>query len=442
MSLSCPESLFPLTVTQVSTYLKRYIEKGFSFVYVQGEISGCKRHGSGHIYFSLKDEQAVLEAICWRGTKLSLDLQEGALVTCKGRITTYGMRSKYQLIVESAELAGQGALLQKIQELKNKLTQEGLFQLDRKKPLPAFPNCIGLITSPTGAVIQDMLIRFETRFPCSLILYPVAVQGQRTVPDVLAAFDYFHQHHPRPDLLILARGGGSIEDLHSFNEEALVRRVALSEIPVISAIGHETDTTLVDYAADARAPTPTAAAEMALPLVSTLQEALAQQGLIFVRHLKHHLALCALALHGVGLPSFFQYTFPLEQQLDEAKDALDIKLTRLITQKMHQWELSYQNLKKWPGKDWQRAECQLETWGQDLRKKVEAFLCAQEALWASYGRLLHQLSYHRTLERGFALVFDPSHNLCLSRAQGEDHPHLTLRFHDGLLPVQVHSHEY
>src|SRR5215207_3885102 len=277
------------TVSELSLALKRSIEDGFGFVRVRGEISGFKRHGSGHCYFALKDADAVLDAVCWRMTAIRLGLkpEDGMEVVCSGRLTTYPGRSKYQLVVDRIELAGVGALLKLLDERRQRLAAEGLFDPERKKKLPFLPEVIGIVTSPTGAVIRDILHRLADRFPRRVLLWPVAVQGEGAAAQVAAAIDGFNrlpagapgEHHvPRPDLIIVARGGGSLEDLMAFNEEIVVRAAAACPIPVISAVGHETDTTLIDFAADRRAPTPTAAAEMAVPQRTDLLADLAQQG--------------------------------------------------------------------------------------------------------------------------------------------------------------------
>src|SRR6266513_4841999 len=260
------------TVSELSQALKRSVEENFSHVRVRGEISGYKRHSSGHCYFALKDAEAVLDAVCWRQTAIRLPIrpEDGMEVVCTGRLTTYPGRSKYQLVVDSIALAGIGALLRVLEERRQRLAAEGLFAAERKKKLPFLPEVIGIVTSPTGAVIRDILHRLADRFPRRVLLWPVAVQGEGAAAKIAAAIRAFASFDPRPDLLIVARGGGSIEDLWAFNEEEVVRAAAESPIPLISAVGHETDTTLIDFAADLRAPTPTAAAELAVPVRSEL----------------------------------------------------------------------------------------------------------------------------------------------------------------------------
>lgn len=262
-----------LSVSELAFSLKKTLEDTYGRVRVRGELSKVKIHTSGHMYSDLKDADACLSVVCWKGTvsKLSIRPEEGLDVICTGRITTYPQRSNYQLVIESMELAGEGALLKMLEDRKKKLAAEGLFDAGHKKQLPYLPEVIGVVTSATGAVIRDILHRLEDRFPRHVLVWPVLVQGPGAADQVAAAIRGFDAIRPggkipRPDLLIVARGGGSLEDLMPFNEESVVRAVSDCRIPVISAVGHETDTTLIDYAADIRAPTPTAAAEMAVPV--------------------------------------------------------------------------------------------------------------------------------------------------------------------------------
>jgi exodeoxyribonuclease VII large subunit len=267
-----------LSVSDLAFALKRTLEDAFGHVRLRGEISKVTRHSSGHVYLSLKDERAVIDAVVWKGQVRGLQVQpeQGLEVIVTGRITTYPARSSYQLIIETMEPAGVGALLAQLERLKAKLAGEGLFETSRKRPLPVMPQVIGVVTSPTGAVIRDILHRITDRWPCRVVVWPVVVQGETAAAQVSAAIRGFETLTPggpipRPDLLIVARGGGSIEDLWPFNDEALARAVAACTIPLISAVGHETDTTLIDFVSDRRAPTPTAAAEMATPELAELK---------------------------------------------------------------------------------------------------------------------------------------------------------------------------
>jgi len=271
------------TVSELSSALKRTVEDQFGHVRVRGEITGFRGpHSSGHCYFSLKDESAKIEAVIWKGVhgRMRFRPQEGLEVIATGKLTTYPNSSKYQIVIEALEPAGIGALMALMEERKKKLGAEGLFDAARKQLLPWLPEVIGVVTSPTGAVIRDILHRLEDRFPRRVLVWPVKVQGDGSAEQVAAAIRGFNALPddgpiPRPDVLIVARGGGSLEDLWSFNEEIVVRAAADSLIPLISAVGHETDVTLIDFAADKRAPTPTAAAEMAVPVRSELMQEVA-----------------------------------------------------------------------------------------------------------------------------------------------------------------------
>jgi exodeoxyribonuclease VII large subunit len=278
MALNEPRLNLPeLTVSELSTALKRTIEDAYGYVRVRGELGKVSYHGNGHVYFDLKDERACIAGVIWRSTtpRIKLRLEAGLEVVITGRLTTYPGRSQYQIVVETLEPAGLGALMALLEERRKKFIAEGLFDEARKQLLPYLPTVIGVITSPTGAVIRDILHRLADRFPRHVLLWPVKVQGEGSAAEVAAAIDGFNALPEqgalrRPDLLIVARGGGSLEDLWSFNEEIVVRAAAASMIPLISAVGHETDVTLIDFAADRRAPTPTAAAEMAVPVRADL----------------------------------------------------------------------------------------------------------------------------------------------------------------------------
>lgn len=267
----------PLSISELSFALKRTLEDRFGHVRIRGEISKVTRHSSGHVYLTLKDDKAAIDGVVWKGVVRTLGVQPetGLEVVVTGKITSYPARSSYQIVIEGMEPAGAGALLAQLERVKARLREEGLFEPSRKKPLPSFPATIGVITSPTGAVIRDILHRISDRWPCRVIVWPVIVQGDaaaRQVSNAIRGFDALTPDGPipRPDLLIVARGGGSVEDLWGFNDETLARTVADARIPIISAVGHETDTTLVDFVSDRRAPTPTGAAEMATPVLAEL----------------------------------------------------------------------------------------------------------------------------------------------------------------------------
>ncbi len=272
-----PSNNIPIySVSEISLNVKKTIEESFSHVRIRGEVSTLKKASSGHVYLSLKDEKAVINSIIWKGvaSKIPFSMEEGLEIIAQGKLSSYPGRSNYQLIIESAEIAGEGALLKLLEDRKRKLQKEGLFDPQHKKPLPYLPKVIGLVTSPTGAVLHDIIHRISARFGVRLILNPVAVQGDGASSQIARAISQFDslpfKDIPKPDLLIVARGGGSLEDLWCFNEEEVARAVFKCSIPIISAVGHETDTTLIDYVSDLRTPTPTGAAEMAVPVKNDL----------------------------------------------------------------------------------------------------------------------------------------------------------------------------
>ncbi|MCP5384948.1 MAG: exodeoxyribonuclease VII large subunit [Altererythrobacter sp.] len=321
----------PLSITEISNLLKRTVEDRFGYVRLRGELSGVKRAASGHMYCALKDEKAVIDGVMWRGNagRLSFNPEDGLEVVASGKLTTYPGRSKYQIVIDRMEVAGEGALLALLEKTRARLAAEGLFDEGRKRTLPFLPRAIGVVTSPTGSVIRDILHRLADRFPSHVVVWPVLVQGQGSAEQVAAAIRGFGAlveggPVPRPDLLIVARGGGSIEDLWGFNEETVVRAIAESPIPVISAVGHETDTTLADFAADRRAPTPTAAAEIAVPvraeLAATLEDFSARQKRAILRPVT--LGRERLEARAQRLPTPETLLQPQAQRLDDLSDRL------------------------------------------------------------------------------------------------------------------------
>ncbi|NTI79272.1 exodeoxyribonuclease VII large subunit [Agrobacterium rhizogenes] len=327
-----PSNLAEYSVSELSGSIKRTVESAFDQVRVRGEISGYRGpHSSGHAYFSLKDDRARIDAVIWKGTfsKLKFRPEEGMEVIATGKVTTFPGSSKYQIVIETLEPAGAGALMALLEERKRKLGAEGLFDAERKRRLPFMPKVIGVVTSPTGAVIRDILHRISDRFPVHVLVWPVKVQGEGSGDEVANAIRGFNEVAPggplpRPDVLIVARGGGSLEDLWSFNDEAVVRAAAASEIPLISAVGHETDWTLIDYAADVRAPTPTGAAEMAVPVKADLEAQLASfaarlQGGVSRQMDQRRQAVRALLR---ALPSLDQLLALPRRRLDEAASGL------------------------------------------------------------------------------------------------------------------------
>jgi exodeoxyribonuclease VII large subunit len=321
-----------ISVSELASALKRTLEDSFAYVRVRGEISGYRGpHSSGHAYFSLKDQAARIDAVVWRTTfaRLKIKPEEGMEVVASGKISTFAGKSSYQIVVESLEPAGVGALMALLEARRRKLAAEGLFDLQRKRPLPFLPRVIGVVTSPTGAVIRDILHRLADRFPARVILWPVRVQGEGSAEEITAAIRGLNALPaegpiPRPDVMIVARGGGSLEDLWSFNDEAVVRAAAESAIPLISAVGHETDWTLIDHVADLRAPTPTAAAELCAPVRAELLTRLAQTEARALGAVARHAREWRTRLQGAarGLPSTRTLLSLSSQRLDAAADAL------------------------------------------------------------------------------------------------------------------------
>lgn len=321
-----------LTVSELSGAIKRTVEDAFGYVRLRGEVSGYRGpHSSGHCYFALKDDKAKIDAIIWRGVfqRLSVKPEEGLEVIATGKVTTYPGRSSYQIVIDRLEPAGEGALLALLKARERKLGAEGLFDLAKKRKLPVLPRVIGVVTSPTGAVIRDILHRLADRFPTHVLVWPVRVQGEGSGDEVAQAISGFNRfapggNLPRPDLIIVARGGGSLEDLWGFNDEAVVRAAAASTIPLISAVGHETDVTLIDHAADVRAPTPTAAAELAVPvrreLIVRVEELAARRGRAMARLVAE--ARARLAAAAGGLPRRAELFAIPRQRLDAATSGL------------------------------------------------------------------------------------------------------------------------
>lgn len=401
-----PSEQVIFSVSELSSLLKNVVEGAFSEVSVQGEVSGVKRAASGHIYFSLKDKDAVLNAICWRGasSETNAAIADGLEIVAKGKLTTYAGRSNYQMIVSSAQIAGEGALLKMLEERKKKLAAEGLFDATRKKPIPFLPENIGVITSPTGAVIRDIMHRLSDRFPRPVYLYPVLVQGEGAAEQVAAAIKSFNAIAPeglatkdgiipRPDVLIVARGGGSLEDLLPFSEEIVVRAVADSVIPIISAVGHETDTMLIDYAADLRAPTPTGAAEKAVPV-----------------------------------------RVEIKAGLDEAKARLNDALLRLLDEKKMKLEglaRGIPNLREIVEMSLQKLDDRIER----LNTAMQNVLTKSGDRLNMASRLLEAASYEKTLAKGFALVMSPKGQVITSATTARAQALLNLGFADGKVAV-------
>lgn len=413
-----------LTVSQLSNQLRFTVEKQFNRVAVEGEISSLKRAASGHVYFSLKDDDSVLNAIVWRSAaeRIKAPFEDGLHVVAYGKLTTYGARSNYQIIIDRMEPAGLGALMQRFEELKKKLTAEGLFDDARKKPLPFMPDTIGIITSSTGAVIDDMLNRLRQRYSGRVVLWPVAVQGVGAKEQIAAAIEGFNnlpEGMPKPDVLIVARGGGSLEDLWPFNEEIVVRAVAGSNIPVISGVGHEPDVTLCDYAADHRSPTPTAAAVEATADVIELKQQLATNlatlKYFMEQRLKSEHQRVRLAARGLSDPrsALNQWQMRLEDRRTRLLNASTSRL-RMLRQRLDhaQHRLRPQLLTQF----FEQNKKQLADFERRLGQSMKGKLTEHEKHLKARAQLLQHLSPKAPLEKGYALITDDKGNLIKTAA--------------------------
>jgi|KBSMisStaDraftv2_1062788.scaffolds.fasta_scaffold16794_3 exodeoxyribonuclease VII large subunit len=421
---AAPRSNLPeYSVSEIAAALKRTLEDAFPFVRIRGEISNLKFHSSGHIYFDLKDDKACLNAVVWRmtGRLLKLKPEQGLEVICSGRVTTYPGSSRYQIVVEQIELAGIGALMAMLEERKKRLAAEGLFADSRKKKLPFLPEVIGVVTSPTGAVIRDIMHRLQARYPRRVLVWPVTVQGERAAAEIATAILGFNALPkagavPRPDLIIVARGGGAIEDLMAFNEEIVVRAAAESAIPLISAVGHETDTTLIDFAADRRAPTPTAAAEMAVPvraeLLSQTLDLTRRATNCFLRSVTRRQAhLAALAR---VLPRADQVLAQSRQRLDHASENLGRALLNNL--QIHRRAFGGASAILRPSSLLRQISVcseRVAALDERLLRRQRARIFERQTRLDNLTRILESVSYRNVLDRGFALV--RSHEGALKR---------------------------
>jgi exodeoxyribonuclease VII large subunit len=431
------------SITEISQNLKQTVEMTYGHIRVKGEISGLKRHTSGHIYFALKDADAVLDAVSWRGSlkDTSVALEDGLEIIATGRLTTYPGRSKYQIVVEQFEASGQGALLKLLEERKTRLAAEGLFEAGRKKALPPYPQKIGVVTSSTGAVLQDILHRLEDRYPCHVLVWPVLVQGQGAANQIAAAIDGFNKLDNPPDLIIVARGGGSLEDLWAFNEEIVVRAAAASRIPLISAVGHETDTTLIDYAADLRAPTPTAAAEIAVPVLLDLWRFLQdrQQRLtaVMAQDLLRRQTILMAAVR--GLPDLSRLVEDKAQRLDDWGERLPVVLSGCLQNQSYRLAHLVQGLRH-PRDTIAQAE---QRYGYEMQKFHHATVRIFEAFRQEFNLLssrLDQASYQKILDRGFCWTTAFDGRVITRAAQVKKGAVLTLHYVDGAVPVIQSPH--
>ena len=439
------------SVSELAFALKRTLEDAYGFVRLRGELSKVTHHSSGHVYLTLKDEKAALDGVVWKGSVRNLQVrpEQGLEVVVTGRITTFPAGSRYQIVIETMEAAGVGALLAQLERLKARLADEGLFRPERKRPLPAMPAVVGVITSPTGAVIRDILHRIRDRWPCRVVVWPVVVQGDAAAPQVAAAIRAFNALEPggaipRPDVLIVARGGGSVEDLWAFNDESLARTVADGTIPLISAVGHETDTTLIDFVSDRRAPTPTAAAEMATPVLAELRAALLglDQRLARVGGRMIEDRRTRLAASARGLPRPQDLTAAASQRLDYAASHLSGGLRRNLD--LHARALAETASPLRPGllqrradlgrqtltalgarldaairraSDTTREQQRLADLGRRMDNCAEKVLSDRRRQLDSLDKLRLSLDPKRPLRHGFALVTRPDGSLVRQGAQ-------------------------
>lgn len=436
------------TVSELSGAIKRSLEEGFGYVRLRGEISGFRgAHASGHCYFALKDDKAKIEAVIWKMTygRLKVKPEEGMEVIVQGKVTSYPGSSKYQIVIESLEPAGLGALMALLEERKRRFTAEGLFADERKKQRPFLPQLVGIITSPTGAVIRDMLHGFTERFPTRVIVWPVRVQGETCAMEVAAAiagFNAFSVDGPfmRPDVLIVARGGGSLEDLWGFNEEIVVRAVAASTIPIISAVGHETDWTLIDLVADARAPTPTKAAEWAVPKFSELAESTEKCGARLstatrrvLQHSRAHLKAAAR-----GLPRLEDLLALPRQRFDACERRLGRALLANARAHHTRYARIAGRLRPLPILN-RIAVCHERTAVLDTRaaQALRNGVAGRRGQLSSLEKLLSSLSYQSVLQRGFALVRDEEGRTVRSASAVSPGSRLDIELGDGHIEAEA-----
>jgi exodeoxyribonuclease VII large subunit len=423
------------SVGELAGALKKTVEDTYGRVRVRGELSRVNIAASGHMYSALKDDNAVIDAVCWKGTlrKLSLRPEEGLEVICTGRLTTYPARSTYQLVIESMELAGEGALLKMLEERKKRLAAEGLFDLAHKNPLPFLPTVIGVVTSPTGAVIRDIMHRLKDRFPRHVLLWPALVQGEKAASQVTEAihgFQTIHKHGlPKPDVIIVARGGGSLEDLMPFNEENVVRAVFESTIPVISAVGHETDTTLIDYVSDARAPTPTGAAEIAVPVRANLRAQILDNEKRLLnattRLLNENRHKAAAATAQLRHPNRLLEGYI--QRIDHLGEKLNTGLGHIaVRKKQHLIEI-HTRLRR-PDEVLRHAKSSLERWRDHLARIGKTVVAPHRKTLAHTAKMLEAYSFENVLNRGFAVVHDNGGRLITSSKTAKAAKIMTIRF--------------
>lgn len=429
------------TVSEISNALKRTLEDTFGHVRVRGELGRVSRPASGHVYLDLKDDRAVISGVIWKGTasRMKIQPEQGLEVIATGRITTFPGQSKYQIIIETLEPAGAGALMALLEERRKKLSAEGLFDEDRKRELPYLPKVIGVVTSPTGAVIRDILHRLSDRFPRHVLVWPVRVQGDSSAAEVAAGIRGFNAlapggDIPRPDLIIVARGGGSLEDLWGFNEEEVVRAAADSAIPLISAVGHETDWTLLDHAADWRAPTPTAAAERAVPVrtevLAYVADMAARQHRAMSRAMDERRTRITAA--GRGLPRPDDLLALARQRFDAASGRLGQSLKSATAASRNRFDRVAARLSVRPLQ--QQIMRDRETvirLSREARRNLGTGMDQRRQALSAADKLLRAFSYQAVLKRGFALVRDSQGQPVRTAAATEAGMGVSIEFADG-----------
>ncbi|MEP5152874.1 exodeoxyribonuclease VII large subunit [Planktotalea sp.] len=478
------------TVSEISSAVKRTIEGTFDHVRIRGEVGRVVHARSGHLYFDIKDERSVLGCTAWKGqvARLTVMPEEGMEIIATGRLTTFPGQSKYQMNVQDVAVAGEGALMAMLEKRKKKLAAEGLFDTSLKQDLPFLPEVIGVVTSPTGAVIRDILHRLRDRFPRKVLIWPVAVQGERCAPEVTRAIEGFNAFTPggalpRPDLIIVARGGGSIEDLWGFNEENVARAAAASQIPLISAVGHETDTTLIDFASDLRAPTPTAAAEHAVPVRAELLARLEETESRRLSAMRNALNYRGEKLRDLSraLPRSDALMAGAQQRLDLASARLPVALTSRVdrgrvklgeasgalrpsllkrTLQNSAERVQDRGARLAPALERRRTAAssdfakiaqrfdalsltpQIERRADDLNKVMHRFKQAADVAQIQRARKLEALDrlrltlgYKATLDRGYAVVRGPEGGVLTSRKDAKKHANLDIEFGDGVLNI-------
>ena len=441
-------NLKEFSVSEISLSIKRYIENEFTLVKIRGELGRISKPTSGHIYFEMKDDRSNLSCIVWRNSLKNKTefLEEGSEIIALGKITTFSGQSKYQLIIHDVFPSGSGTLMALFQKRKEEFLKEGLFDPLKKKPIPFLPEVIGVITSESGAVFHDILHRLRERMPRKVILWPVAVQGKESAERVAEAiigfnsFD-FQQHNKKPDLLIVARGGGSLEDLWGFNEEIVIRAVAESEIPIISAIGHETDTTLIDYVADKRAPTPTAAAEMAVPEKKQLLEKINIIGQRLARYINLRFDRTKSELSSIE--NKINNVIYILSDFNQRYDILMIKFPNILISYLQKKRenlirLNLSNIdKKNFLKDILVRKANLVEIDKSIKHFVTNALARKKNDLANLCQMHKTLSYRRTLARGYSIVRDKKMNLVTSKSSAIKAQELKIEFNDDMLDVEI-----